>query len=403
MTIYVKTVPYGTHAYGEAAELRDHILYRPRGLRLDAARKSLDRDRTLYGLYNEEALIGIAVTEADADALCIHEVLIQENHRREGLGTALLSTIERLEAPGTRITASAPLSLRPFFEAAGYLPENKHRSEDDLLQIEFSKVVAKNTRGAAPFYDPRQEKPLLYITTKTRGFSLLPVLRNRFPKEHLFVLDLPEVDAMWFSVAERAGVEATKYAMLAPELAGDRRFYGIRDLDLPKAAARAADRTSRNKRVLLLGTEEELKGRAYEAAFEAQNPSLSSVQMLLPTEGICPDESPDAAFYETLTVHAEALQEEEFDAVVIVDSLLSTRADAIRTFLARKLERTLFAVDVFDLMAEALRLDLIANNRIRHAGDVGELRIFTETPDRARKELRRYHPAERSAPIETLR
>lgn len=67
--------------------------------------------------------------------------------------------------------------------------------------------------------------------------------------------------------------------------------------------------------------------------------------------------------------------------------------------LARKLTK----IDVFDLFVTGLRRDLLEKNYLRHDATEGQLRIFSETPDRARAELARVHPAEMSAKIETIR
>ena len=111
----------------------------------------------------------------------------------------------------------------------------------------------------------------------------------------------------------------------------------------------------------------------------------------------------DADFYNTFAEKIDELKENPFDTLAVVDGAFSTQADAMEKFLEHSLVRNLNKIDVFDLLITGLRRDLLDKNLLRHDATPGVLKIFSETPDRARAELRRLHPAEMSADVETIR
>lgn len=111
----------------------------------------------------------------------------------------------------------------------------------------------------------------------------------------------------------------------------------------------------------------------------------------------------DADFYNSFAEKIDALKENPFDTLAVIDVPFSTQSDAMEKFLEETLARKLAKIDVFDLFITGLRKDLLDTNRLRHEASPGQLLIFSETPDRARAELVRVHPAEMSAKIETIR
>ena len=111
----------------------------------------------------------------------------------------------------------------------------------------------------------------------------------------------------------------------------------------------------------------------------------------------------DADFYNRFAEKIDALKENPFDTLAVIDVPFSTQSDAMEKFLEETLARKLAKIDVFDLFITGLRKDLLQSNRLRHDATPGQLVIFSETPDRARAELKRVHHAEKSAKIETIR
>lgn len=403
MTIYMNTIPYGSPEYDEAVRLRRHILYTPYREIFDRERETLDADKTLYGLYDDARLIGALVTSSTEEGVSVDEILVDYDKRRQGLGNQMLSFLEARLEKDRLISASGPLSARGFFEKNGFRVKSKHSGPNDRMRIDYEKKVGKKVRNPIPLYDKRQDQPLVYFTASTEGFEIVPVLRNHFPKEHLIVVDLLRDDAYWLDVAKRVKAETAKYALIAPELYGNRNYRPLEDFNLPQAAAKEADRLSRTDSILILGTSEEFASNDYPAAFEAQNVSLSAIEMVISSDDLRPGHSLNASFYQTLATHLDELKERPFDTLLIVDSKLASQSDAIEKYMEHRLSRKLHRIDVFDLIISSLRAELLEKNLLRHDATHGKLTIFSETPNRAREALKLHHPAERSAEILTIR
>ncbi|MDD7363798.1 MAG: GNAT family N-acetyltransferase [Peptoniphilus sp.] len=402
MTIYMNAISYNTPEHDEAVRLRRHILYTPYSELFDDERKTLDADKTIYGLYDDE-LIGALVTEPTEEGLHIDEILVDYNKRRQGLGNQMLKFLEARMEKGRVLSASGPLSARGFFERNGFEVKSKHNGPNDRMRIDYEKKIGKKAHNPIPLYDKVQEQPLVLFTASTLGFELIPVIRNHFSKEHLIVVDLLKDDNYWFEVAKRVKAETAKYAMIAPELYSNRNYRPLADFDMARAGAIESDRASKTKTVLILGTEDEFASNDYRAAFEAQNPSLSAVEMTIDSDLLRAAHTPSAAFYDVLSSHMAELKEKNFDTILVIDSKLSSQSDAIEKFFEEQLMRQLQCVDIFDLVVSALRRELVEQNLLRHEASKGKLTIFSETPNRAREALMLHHPAERSAEIQTIR
>ena len=403
MTIYMNAIEYGTPKHDEAIRLRQHILYAPYNELFDDERMTLDRDKTIYGLYDDDKLVGALVTSTKEKNIHIHEILVDYNKRRQGLGHQMLHFLEARMEKGDVLSASGPLSARGFFERSGFQPKTKHNGVNDRMRIDYEKKIGNKTRNPIPLFAKQQEQPLVYFTTKTLGFEVIPVLRNYFPKEQLIVVDLLRDDHYWLELAQRVKTETAKYSIVAPELYGNRSFQPLEDFDLPKFAAEEVKRVSKTKAALVIGTENQFKANDFRAAFDAVDGSLTAVEMTLDRESFRSGHTLDADFYTTLAAHLDELKDKNFDTVLVVDSKLSTQSDAMEKFLEENLKRELHRIDVFDLVVTGLRKELVEKNLLRHDATEGSLTIFSETPNRAREALILHHPAERSADIQTIR
>lgn len=403
MTIYMNAIQYGTPEHDEAIRLRRHILYAPYNELFDDERMTLDRDKTIYGLYDDEKLVGTLVTSKEEDRVHIHEILVDYHKRRQGLGHQMLNFLEAPMEKGDVLSASGPLSARGFFERNGFQPKTKYSGVSDRLRIDYEKKIGNKIRNPLPFFVKKQEQPLVYFTMETTGFELIPTIRNYFPKEQLIVVDLLRDDTYWLELAQRVKAETAKYSILAPELYGNRNFRPLEDFDLPKVAAEEVRRISKTKTVLIVGTEMQFNSNDYRAAFDSIDGSLTAIEMTLERDDFRSGHTLDADFYTVLAAHLDELKEKNFDTLLIVDSKLSTQSDAIEKFLEEGLKRQLRRVDVFNLLMTGLRKELLEKNLLRHDATEGKLTIFSETPNRAREALILHHPAERSADIQTIR
>ena len=403
MTIYMNTITYGSPAHDRAIAMRKHILFNPYDEAFDEARKTWDRDKIIYGLFDEEELIGVMVTEKTDEGIHLSEIIVDYDKRRQGLGRQMLSFLETRLEKDALITAQGPLSSRAFYEKCGFAPKSKYRTTNDRMELDYEKKVTGKEKNAIPFFEHRQNLPIFFYTVDSMDFELIPVIRNHFPKEHLFVVDLLRDDPRWLDLAKETKRRSAKYSIIAPHLYGSRNFRPLDDFDLPEKCAEQADRLSKSKTVLLLGTEAEFSTNAYRAAFESQDASLSTAEMPLEAENLRGAHHLDADFYNRFAERIDALKENPFDTLVVVDVPFSTQADSMKKFLEETLARKLAKIDVFDLFVTGLRKDLLESNRLRHDATPGQLVIFSETPDRARAELVRIHPAEMSAKVETIR
>ncbi|MDY3118807.1 MAG: GNAT family N-acetyltransferase [Peptoniphilus sp.] len=403
MTIYINTIPYDSLAHAAAIDLRKHILFTPYDEVFDDARKTWDKDKTLYGLFDDDALIGVMVAKKSEDGAHLSEILVDYDKRGQGLGKQMLQFMESRLDKGASLTAEGPLSARGFFEKCGFAPKSKYRGPGDRMRLDFEKKVTGKVKNPIPHYEDAQNLPIFYFTTDTKGFEAIPAIRNHFPKEHLFVVDLLRGDNHWLELAKETKRRTAKYSLIAPHLYGNRLFRPLDDFDLPEKCAAESDRVSRSKSVLLIGTADEFSTNSYRAAFESKNSSLSTVELPLEEEDFHGAHHLDADFYTTFAEKIDSLKEIPFDTLTVVDASFSLQADAMEKFLEQTLTRNLTKIDVFDLFVVDLRRDLLKKNLLRHETTPGTLRIFTETPDRARAELKRLHPAEMSAAIDTLR
>lgn len=403
MTIYMNTITYGSPAHDRAIAMRKHILYKPYDEAFDEARKTWDRDKIIYGLFDDEDLIGVMVTEKTDEGIHLSEIIVDYDKRRQGLGRQMLSFLETRLEKDALITAQGPLSARAFYEKCGFAPKSKYRTTKDRMELDYEKKVTGKEKNAIPFFEHRQNLPIFFYTVDSKDFELIPVIRNHFPKEHLFVVDLLRDEPRWLELAKETKRRSAKYSIIAPHLYGSRNFRPLDDFDLPEKCAEQADRLSKSKTVLLLGTEAEFSTNAYRAAFDSQNASLSTVQLPLEEEDFRGDHHLDADFYNTFAEKIDELKDTPFDTLAVMDGAFSTQADAMEKFLEHSLVRNLNKIDVFDLLITGLRRDLLDKNLLRHDATPGVLKIFSETPARARAELRRLHPAEMSADVETIR
>lgn len=403
MTIYMNAIQYGTPEHDEAIRLRRHILYAPYNELFDDERMTLDRDKTIYGLYDEAELVGTLVTSKEEDRVHIHEILVDYHKRRQGLGHQMLNFLEARMEKGDVLSASGPLSARGFFERNGFQPKTKYSGVSDRLRIDYEKKIGNKIRNPLPLFVKKQEQPLVYFTMETMGFELIPTIRNYFPKEQLIVVDLLRDDTYWLELAQRVKAETAKYSILAPELYGNRNFRPLEDFDLPKVAAEEVRRISKTKTALIVGTEMQFKSNDYRAAFDSIDGSLTAIEMTLERDDFRSGHTLNADFYTVLAAHLDELKEKNFDTLLIVDSKLSTQSDAIEKFLEEGLKRQLRRIDVFNLLMTGLRKELLEKNLLRHDATEGKLTIFSETPNRAREALILHHPAERSADIQTIR
>lgn len=403
MTIYMNTIAYDSPTHEAAIALRKHILFNPYDEAFDEARKTWDRDKVLYGLFDDDELIGALVTKKTEEGLHVEEILVSYNKQRQGLGKQMMAFLETRLEKDQILTAEGPLSARAFYEACDFAPKSKYRGPNDRMRLDFEKKVTGKTKNPLPLFDHRQNLPLMYFTMGTKDFELIPVIRNHFPKEHLFVVDLLRDDASWLDFAKETKHRTGKYTFIAPALYGNRAFRPLDDFDLPAKCAFEADRLSKSKTALLIGTNHEFSANGYRAAFESESASLSTVEMPLEAEDLRGRYNLDADFYNSFAEKIDALKENPFDTLAVVDVPFSTQSDAMEKFLEETLARKLAKIDVFDLFITGLRKDLLALNRLRHEASPGQLVIFSETPDRARAELVRVHPAEMSAKIETIR
>lgn len=403
MTIYMNAIQYGTPEHDEAIRLRRHILYAPYNELFDDERMTLDRDKTIYGLYDEAELVGALVTSKEEDRIHIHEILVDYHKRRQGLGHQMLNFLEARMEKGDVLSASGPLSARGFFERNGFQPKTKYSGVSDRMRIDYEKKIGNKIRNPLPLFVKKQEQPLVYFTMETMGFELIPTIRNYFPKEQLIVVDLLRDDTYWLELAQRVKAETAKYSILAPELYGNRNFRPLEDFDLPKVAAKEVRRISKTKTALIVGTEMQFKSNDYRAAFDSIDGSLTAIEMTLERDDFRSGHTLDADFYTVLAAHLDELKEKNFDTLLIVDSKLSTQSDAIEKFLEEGLKRQLRRIDVFNLLMTGLRKELLEKNLLRHDATEGKLTIFSETPNRAREALILHHPAERSADIQTIR
>lgn len=403
MTIYMNTIAYDSPAHEAAIALRKHILFNPYDEAFDEARKTWDRDKILYGLFDDDHLIGAMVTKTTEEGLHVEEVLVAYDKQRQGLGKQMLAFLETRMEKDQVLTAEGPLSSRAFYEACGFTPKSKYHGPKDRMRLDFEKKVTGKTKNPIPLFEHRQNLPLMYFTMGTKDFELIPVIRNHFPKEHLFVVDLLRDDAPWLDFAKETKRRTGKYTFIAPSLYGNRAFRPLDDFNLPAKCAAEADRLSKSKTALLIGTADEFSANAYRAAFDSQNASLSTAEMVLEAENLSGAHHLDADFYNRFAEKIDTLKENPFDTLAVIDVPFSTQADAMEKFLEETLARKLTKIDVFDLFVTGLRRDLLEKNYLRHDATEGQLHIFSETPDRARAELARVHPAEMSAKIETIR
>lgn len=403
MTIYMNTIAYDSPAHEAAIALRKHILFNPYDEAFDEARKTWDRDKILYGLFDDDKLIGAMVAKKTDEGLHVEEILVSYDKQRQGLGKQMMAFLETQLEKDQSLTAEGPLSARAFYEACGFTPKSKYDGPKDRMRLDFEKKVTGKTKNPIPLFEHRQNLPLMYFTMGTHDFELIPVIRNHFPKEHLFVVDLLKDDGPWLDFAKETKRRTGKYTFIAPSLNGNRAFRPLDDFDLPAKCAAEADRLSKSKTALLIGTNHEFSANGYRAAFESQNPSLSTLEMPMEAEDLRGAHHLDADFYNRFAEKIDALKENPFDTLAVIDVPFSTQSDAMEKFLEETLARKLAKIDVFDLFITGLRKDLLRSNRLRHDATPGQLVIFSETPDRARAELKRVHPAEQSAKIETIR
>ena len=114
MTIYMNTIAYDSPAHEAAIALRKHILFNPYDEAFDEARKTWDRDKILYGLFDDDHLIGAAVTKTTEEGLHVEEILVAYDKQRQGLGKQMLAFLENRLEKDQVLTAEGPLSARAF-------------------------------------------------------------------------------------------------------------------------------------------------------------------------------------------------------------------------------------------------------------------------------------------------
>ncbi len=119
----VREFAWGSSDYRDFCRLRQHHLRAPLGLDLRDEGLDVERTQLLFGLYDEDRLIGGAIVVPLGDRHAqLRQMLVVPDARGRGLGRLLIEHIEAVlrERPVRLLHMNARLEAVGFYERCGY-------------------------------------------------------------------------------------------------------------------------------------------------------------------------------------------------------------------------------------------------------------------------------------------
>ena len=140
-----RQIHYGSPEYEAAFRLRDDVLRRPLGLRLDDADREQDEEQLHFALFsaNDELLASVTVDRLDRQRVKIRQMLVAPGHEGQGLGRRLMQETENeLIGRGFRHAAlNARLPAVMFYRKLGYRETGSPFEEVTILHQRMEKLL----------------------------------------------------------------------------------------------------------------------------------------------------------------------------------------------------------------------------------------------------------------------
>jgi predicted GNAT family N-acyltransferase len=142
--VIVRVVPFGSSEYEATLALRDEVLRRPLGLTLTAEDRAGEEQQWHLVALSEAELLGcLVLVPSSAAEVKMRQVAVALNHRREGVGKALVKFAEQLaqERGFIRMVLHARLEAVLFYERLGYSLEGAEFVEVTIPHRRMTKTL----------------------------------------------------------------------------------------------------------------------------------------------------------------------------------------------------------------------------------------------------------------------
>ncbi len=118
----IRRVRYGSEQYDEIMRLRDRVMRKPLGHRIEEEDFSWEKDAVTLGAYENGVLVGSGVLSHKENLYKVQYLCVEIPLQGRGIGGAILRELEKLalENNADKMWMEARVSAQKFYEKAGY-------------------------------------------------------------------------------------------------------------------------------------------------------------------------------------------------------------------------------------------------------------------------------------------
>jgi predicted GNAT family N-acyltransferase len=119
----LRMIDHGTNEYQQMVNLRNELLRKPLGLRLEPAELEKEKEDMLMGAFEDEKLLGCCLlTRVDNDTIRLRQMAVANSLQGKGVGRALMIFSENLarDRGYKKLIMHARKTALGFYEKLGY-------------------------------------------------------------------------------------------------------------------------------------------------------------------------------------------------------------------------------------------------------------------------------------------
>ena len=119
----LKIIDHGSKEYRQMVHLRNEILRKPLGLKINEEELEREKDEILIGAFEEEKMLGCCMLINEGEKLCrLRQMAVLNNLQGKGIGRALMIFAENIarDRGYRKITMHARKTATGFYERLGY-------------------------------------------------------------------------------------------------------------------------------------------------------------------------------------------------------------------------------------------------------------------------------------------
>jgi predicted GNAT family N-acyltransferase len=119
----LKMIDHGTKEYQQMVNLRNEILRKPLGLKLEPQELEKEKDDVLMGAFEDDKLLGCCLlTRVDATTVRLRQMAVPNNMQGKGIGRALMIFSENIarDQGYKKLIMHARKTALGFYQKLGY-------------------------------------------------------------------------------------------------------------------------------------------------------------------------------------------------------------------------------------------------------------------------------------------